>query len=192
VLRERGPGQPDGRNRGFRLGRFANSGNTLTVTNTPGAVINWGAFSIGKDEVTRFVQQNAQSAVPQPRVGGDPSNILGSLSSNGRVFLINPNGITFGRARDRRRRAGRVYLNLSNADFAAGRNKFHRHANAGNIVNQGTINAASGGRIFLVAPNVSNSGVITAPTATFCCGRQEREPGGCGQPGYPRRDQRAG
>src|SRR5271165_3333244 len=75
---------------------FGSSGNTLTVTNSPGAVINWGAFSIGQNEVTRFIQQTAASAVLNRVTGGDPSLILGTLSSNGRVFLINPNGITFG------------------------------------------------------------------------------------------------
>src|SRR5437868_2748601 len=42
---------------------FATSGNTLTITNTPGSIINWQQFSIQKDEITRFLQQNASSAV---------------------------------------------------------------------------------------------------------------------------------
>ncbi|MDH2917392.1 MAG: hypothetical protein PXX77_11025, partial [Gallionella sp.] len=40
---------------------FANSGNTLTVTNTPGTIINWQAFSIQQNEITRFAQQSASS-----------------------------------------------------------------------------------------------------------------------------------
>ena len=35
---------------------FATSGNTLTVTNTPGTIINWQDFSIGSNEITRFAQ----------------------------------------------------------------------------------------------------------------------------------------
>src|SRR5208283_5202948 len=57
---------------------FASSGNTLTVTNSPGAVINWAAFSIGKDEITRFIQQSSQSAVLNRVIGQDPSLILGT------------------------------------------------------------------------------------------------------------------
>jgi hypothetical protein len=38
-------------------------GSTTTVTNTPGAIINWERFSVAPDEITRFVQQNAASAV---------------------------------------------------------------------------------------------------------------------------------
>ena len=35
----------------------------ITVTNTPGAIIHWQSFSIDRGELTRFVQQNAASAV---------------------------------------------------------------------------------------------------------------------------------
>ena len=101
---------------------FATSGNTLTVTNTPGAIINWQAFSIGPDEVTRFIQSGAASAVLNRVTGPDQSAILGTLQSNGRVFLINPNGIVVG-AGARIDIAGFVAssLNLSNEDFLAGR-----------------------------------------------------------------------
>jgi filamentous hemagglutinin family protein len=75
---------------------FATTGNTLTVTNTPGTIINWQGFSIGANETTRFAQQIASPAVLNRVVSNDPSNILGTLQSNGRVFLINPNGIVFG------------------------------------------------------------------------------------------------
>jgi filamentous hemagglutinin family protein len=150
---------------------IAGNGNTLTVTNTPGAVINWGAFSIGKNEITQFIQQNAASAVLNRVTGGDPSLILGTLTSNGRVFLINPNGITFGKG-SQIDVGGLVAstLGLSNADFAAGRNNFTANANAGSIVNQGTINAGTGGKIYLVAPSVENSGVLAAPA-----GRRQRQ-----------------
>src|SRR6267143_6294666 len=75
---------------------FATQGNLLSVTNTPGAIINWQQFSIGSNEATRFIQQSAASAVLNRVIGADPSSILGTLQSNGRVFLINPNGILFG------------------------------------------------------------------------------------------------
>ena len=66
---------------------LAASGNILTVTNTPGTIINWGSFSIAQNEITNFVQQSASSAVLNRVVGNDPSNILGTLQSNGQVFL---------------------------------------------------------------------------------------------------------
>ncbi len=143
---------------------FATSGNTLTVTNTPGTIINWQGFSINSNEVTNFAQQSAASTVLNRVVGSDPSNILGTLQSNGRVFLVNPNGILFG--------AGAVVdvaglvastLNLSDADFLSGNNHYTQVPGAGNISNAGNITAQDNGQIYLIAPNVENTGIITAP-----------------------------
>ena len=78
---------------------IATQGNVLTVTNTPGTVINWQGFSIASQELTRFLQQSAASTVLNRVVGVNPSTILGALQSNGRVFLINPNGIISARGR---------------------------------------------------------------------------------------------
>ncbi|MGH8720303.1 MAG: beta strand repeat-containing protein [Burkholderiales bacterium] len=143
---------------------FSGQGNTLTITNTPGAIINWQSFSIAPNETTRFNQQNAASAVLNRVIGQDPSAILGSLSSNGRVFLINPNGIVFGQGAvvDV---AGLVAstLNLSDQDFLSGKLDFTENAQSGSIKNQGAITTTSGGSVYLVAPNVENSGVITTP-----------------------------
>jgi filamentous hemagglutinin family protein len=143
---------------------FATSGNTLTVTNTPGTIINWKSFSIGSREITNFAQQSASSAVLNRVISNDPSNILGTLRSNGRVFLVNPNGIVFG-AGSTVNVAGLVAstLNLSDADFLAGRNNFTEVPGAGNISNAGNIKARKGGQIFLIAPDVKNTGVIAAP-----------------------------
>ncbi len=143
---------------------FATAGSTLTVTNTPGAIINWQGFSIGANEITRFAQQSASSAVLNRVISSNPSSILGTLQSNGRVFLINPNGIVFG-AGSVVNVAGLVAstLNLSDADFLAGRDHYTQVPGAANISNAGDISAQDGGQIFLIAPNVENTGVITAP-----------------------------
>ncbi len=143
---------------------FATTGNTLTVTNTPGAIINWQGFSIGANEITRFAQQSASSAVLNRVISNNPSSILGSLQSNGRVFLVNPNGIVFGQGATVNV-AGMVAstLNLSNADFIAGRYNFTDVSGAQNISNAGNITAQSGGQIYLIAANVENTGIINAP-----------------------------
>ncbi len=140
------------------------NGNTLSITNSPGSIINWQGFSVGSNEVTRFIQQSAASTVLNRVVGVDPSIILGTLQSNGRVFLLNPNGVLFG-AGSTIDVAGLVAstLNLSNADFLAGRMRFTDTPGAANVVNQGTITTPSGGQVYLVAPNVENHGVISSP-----------------------------
>lgn len=143
---------------------FATTGRTLTVTNSPNAIINWQGFSIGAGEVTRFQQQSAASAVLNRVVGQDPSAILGTLSSNGRVYLVNPNGILFGQG-SRVDVAGLVAttLNLSNNDFLAGRLNFEAGTTTGSLINQGDIVTGSGGRVLLIAPDVQNHGLISSP-----------------------------
>ena len=143
---------------------FAQQGNVYSITNTPNTIINWQSFSVGAGEVTRFIQQSSSSAVLNRILGQDPSQIFGALQSNGRVFLINPNGVMFGR--DSRIDVGGLVassLNLSNSDFLAGRNNYTAVANAGAVSNAGSITTPSGGQVFLIAPNVDNSGIITSP-----------------------------
>lgn len=144
---------------------FSHAGNVLNVTNSPNAIINWGSFSIAAGELTRFIQPSSSSAVLNRVTGPDPSSILGALQSNGRVFLLNPNGIVFGTSAQINV-AGLVAstLALSDADFLAGRMRFTEVANAGTVVNQGAITAASGGQVYLVGSGVTNGGVITAPS----------------------------
>ncbi len=143
---------------------FATQGNTLTVTNSPGAIINWQGFSIPSQDITRFLQQSASSAVLNRVTGATPSAILGQLQSNGRVYLINPNGITIGKGAviDV---AGFVAssLNLSDADFVAGRHRFTETPGAGPVINQGTIKTPSGGMVYLVGQNIENHGIIKSP-----------------------------
>lgn len=134
--------------------------NTLEITNSDGAIINWQQFSIQENEITRFVQDSTNSAVLNRVIGQDPSSILGQLLSNGRVFLINPNGIIFGpdAVIDT---AGLVAstLDMTDEDFIKQNLKFQGE-NAADITNQGYIKAGENGDIFLIAPNIENSGVI--------------------------------
>ncbi|MCA3131903.1 MAG: filamentous hemagglutinin N-terminal domain-containing protein, partial [Rhodocyclaceae bacterium] len=141
---------------------FEQSGHSLTVTNSPGAVIEWRGFSVGVGEITRFAQHSASSTVLNRVTGQDPSHILGRLESNGQVFLINPNGILFGR--EAVVDVGALVastLPLSNADFAAGRLNFG--LGSGGIENQGLLQSVAGGRIYLLAQDVRNHGIIRAP-----------------------------
>jgi len=139
------------------------NGNLLQITNTPNAILNWQSFSIGANEITRFVQQSASSAVLNRVVTQNPSTILGALQSNGRVFIINPNGILFG-AGAQVDVAGMVAstLNLSDADFLAGRMRFTDALGAG-VINQGNITTGAGGNVYLIGSAVTNNGIITSP-----------------------------
>ncbi len=143
---------------------FAQQDNQLTITNSPNAIINWSSFSINAGEVTRFVQQNSASSVLNRITGQDPSQILGALQSNGRVYLINPNGILFGA--DAQVNVGGLFastLAITNDDFLAGRHRFQAGPIAGDVRNLGAITTPSGGQVVLIAPKISNEGIITSP-----------------------------
>ena len=137
------------------------SANVLNITNSPGAIINWQAFGINPNEITQFIQQGSHSAVLNRVIGQDPSQILGQLLSNGKVLLINPNGIVFG-PNAIVDTAGLIAssLNISDQDFLNNNLQFDGNADHGAIQNQGYITAGKDGDIFLIAPNIENSGII--------------------------------
>ena len=148
----------------------ANIGGTagaMTITQTtPSVAINWQSFGIKAGESVQFVQPGSSSVALNRVIGSDPSNILGSLSSNGKVFLVNPNGILFGRGASVNV-GGLVAstLAITDANFMANNYKFSS-AGTGSVANQGTINAADGGYVALLGANVSNQGVIAARLGT--------------------------
>uniref|UniRef100_UPI00117DC207 two-partner secretion domain-containing protein n=1 Tax=Pelomonas sp. KK5 TaxID=1855730 RepID=UPI00117DC207 len=140
------------------------NGNKLTVTNSNGAILNWSSFSIGAANAVRFEQPGSTSKVLNRVTGNDPSQILGSLSSNGQVWLLNPNGVLFGSGA-RVDVAGLVTstLNLNDLDWTAGRYAFTGgEAATGQVLNQGEIRSAAGGQVLLLAGagGVRNEGLI--------------------------------
>jgi filamentous hemagglutinin family protein len=137
------------------------------------AIVNWHTFNIGANERTQFVQPNSNSVILNRVTGGlGPSEILGRLDANGKVFLVNRDGFIFG--------AGSVInaagflattSDIKNDDFMAGRYNFSIPGRSdASIVNMGTITAANGGFAGLVAPGVRNSGTITANLGTVVLG----------------------
>lgn len=128
------------------------------------AIIDWRDFSVDASEVVRFEQPGAQSALLNRVTGEHPSLVFGRIDANGRVFLVNPNGIVFGR--DAQINVGGLIAstaNISNQDFMAGKLDFSQPGKPGaSIRNSGRLTAEEGGLIALVAPHVRNDGVITA------------------------------
>ena len=148
------------------------SGTVQIDQTTKIVIINWSSFNIAGGETTKFVQPNA-SSIAVNRIGGNnPSTILGSLLANGRVVLINGNGILFGKGASVN--VGSLLATTSDAPdsaIASGKATFNKAGNPNaQIVNQGNITAASGGMVGLVAPAVSNSGTITAKLGTVQLG----------------------
>jgi len=133
------------------------------------AFIEWNQFSIAKGETVKFVQPNAQSIAANKVVGVAPSEILGSLSANGRVILMNPNGIYFAKG-STIDAAGLIAttLDLDKQSFlSGGALKFTSASDLqSSVVNEGTITVSDAGLAALVAPHVKNSGLIRAQLGT--------------------------
>jgi len=142
---------------------IASTTNALTINqSSQNTAINWQSFGIGKSEAVKFVQPNSNSVALNRVLGSDASNIEGNLSANGKVFLVNPNGILFGPGAQVNV-GGLVAstLAITDANFMAGQYKFSG-AGGGTVLNRGSINAANGGYVALLGANVGNQGVITA------------------------------
>jgi len=124
------------------------------------AIIEYNSFSIGEPETVQFFQPNSGSIALNRVIGVDPSSILGKLLANGRIFLINPNGIIFG-AGSKVDTAGMVAstLDIVNSDFLAGRYIFF--GPGGSVVNHGLI-SAPGGYVSLLGSTIENNGIIEA------------------------------
>src|SRR3984885_10796703 len=61
------------------------------------AIINWQTFNIGQGETTTFNQPNSAATALNRVIGGQgPSFLDGTLTANGRVFIVNGDGILFG------------------------------------------------------------------------------------------------
>ena len=157
------------------------AGNTLSVSQTSSTVtLNWSSFNIGAGGIVNFHQPSSNAIALNRIFDVNPSNIAGSLNANGQIYLINANGFIFG--------AGAVVnvggllassLNLTDANFSAGllvpgasgKSALQPFVDgSGNLISRditvqsgAQINAADGGRLLLAAPNVSNSGNLTAP-----------------------------
>ena len=128
------------------------------------AIINWQSFSIGQAEHTNFAQPSSGSVTLNRVVGGDLSTIAGRLSANGNIVLVNPNGILF-------TRSAQVDVHgliastadIADRDFMDGRFDFSAASDPSSfVINHGSITAAEGGLVALVAPWVENAGFIAA------------------------------
>jgi len=140
------------------------AGNTLNINqSSQNAIINWQTFNIAGNEATRFFVPNSNSATLNYVAAGNPSAIYGTLSSNGRLFLINPSGILVG-AGGRIDTAGFVGSTLNPNVAGSGTIVFSGNSDA-SITNLGTISASSG-NVYLIASQVTNKGSLSAPQGT--------------------------
>ncbi len=133
-------------------------------------VIDWSSFNIGAGQTTQFVQPDAQ-AIAVNRIGGNSaSQILGTLDANGRIVLINGNGMLFGKS-SQMNVGSLIATSTGGSDSDVLTGKFTQAGNQNaSVVNQGSIRTSQSGLVALVAPNVSNAGTVNAKFGTVALG----------------------
>lgn len=126
------------------------------------ASINWQDFNIAKNEIVNFNQPNVNSITLNRVVGNEKSVINGALNANGQVWILNSNGVLFGKnASINTSGILATTAKLSDEDFNKSNYSFN-DANKNTIINQGTIEVKNSGSIVLASNEVINEGKIKA------------------------------
>ena len=139
-------------------------GTTAIDQSSPRAAVNWRSFDIGAKQSVTFHQPSASAVTLNRVTGPNPSQIAGRITANGQVIVQNQDGITFYKGAQVNT-AGflATAAGITNRNFMAGRMVFDQPAAPGaRVENRGRITVRQAGIAALVAPQVENSGVITA------------------------------
>ena len=150
------------------IANFSTTASTMTINqSTSRALINWNQFDIGANATVNFNQPSTSSVTLNQINSPAISQIYGHLNSNGQVYLINPSGIYFSPTASVS--VGSIAAStdqIGSADFMNGGSTFISN-HKGSIINDGTIKAATGGYIALLAPEVINNGMLLAQEGTI-------------------------
>ncbi|MFJ2362210.1 GLUG motif-containing protein [Pseudomonas sp. NPDC087697] len=133
-------------------------------------IAQWNEFNVGADERVSFHQPGSDSVALNRVIGTNGSNIQGNIDANGKVFLVNPNGVVFGKSAQIN--VGGLVAssqNIANTDFLNGNYRFAGNSTAA-VSNAGTLIASEGGSVALLGAQVSNTGVIQAQMGSVALG----------------------
>lgn len=139
-----------------------NGANLVVQQDSARLAVDWQRFSIGQGNTVTFVQPSSSSVALNRVLGSDVSVIQGALQANGQVFLLNPNGVLF--TSTAQVNVGGLLastLQMRNEDFLQGHYVLEGDS-AAVVSNAGSLKAADGGMVALVAAKVVNTGEIQA------------------------------
>jgi filamentous hemagglutinin family protein len=149
------------------VGQASISASASTTAITQGsqrAAIDWRSFDVGSQHSVTFAQPSSSAIALNRVIGPDPSQIAGKISANGQVALVNQSGVVFYKGSQANVSSLIVSAaGITNQNFAAGKMIFDQPARPNaRIENHGNITVKETGLAALVAPQVVNSGTITA------------------------------
>ena len=133
-------------------------------------IVDFYKFGVMKGHQLDVVMPDAARALYRV-IGNSRSEIMGTLNSNGSLFLINQNGVLFGQGSEVN--VGNIVastLNISNDDFMKGNYNFTVGSITGTIENRGVIKAQNEGYIVLLGNTVDNSGTLVASNGSVVLG----------------------
>ena len=154
------------------------AGGAVNTTITQGGSmlnLNWSGFNVAPDETVTFNQPSASAVAVNRIFDTSGAQIYGHLNANGQVYLIDPNGILFGKGAqvnvgglvastlDLTGSSGNSLIFGSSNDARAAGGSF---GSKDGIDNQGAITAGRGGFITLLGHTVRNEGRVTAQLGT--------------------------
>lgn len=153
------------------------TGNLMTVTQgTDRSIINWNSFSVGAGNTVNFIQPGVTSAILNRVTGATRSTIAGTVTGNGQVVLVNPNGIAITPTGTVNIGGGFIAstLDIANEDFLNGSLNFAGDGASKSVSNEGIITVGRGGYAALLGGTVRNDGLIAAPMGKIGLGAGER------------------
>ncbi|EHR72054.1 filamentous hemagglutinin family N-terminal domain protein [Burkholderiales bacterium JOSHI_001] len=147
------------------VGRISQSANSTVIQQqSQNLQLQWQSFNVGAGQSVTFQQPSASALAVNQILDTNGSRILGHINANGQVWLINPNGVYFGK--DAQVNVGGLVASTLNpmGTGADGLQSFAKRAGSatGSVVNEGQLTAAEGGYIALLGEQVRNQGVISA------------------------------
>ncbi|MDW3716589.1 MBG domain-containing protein [Pseudomonas sp. 2023EL-01195] len=144
---------------------ISSDGSSMRIdTGTPTTVINWKDFSIGPDNRVHFQQPDGSSVTLNRVTGTNASAIYGVLTSNGKLVLLNPNGIWFGpnaKVATSALVAGAGMVTEEQLEQFGRTGKLDIQLK-GRVRNEGSITASDHGLVTLLGAQVENAGIIQA------------------------------
>ena len=147
---------------------ISQNANTTNINQSSNkAIINWQSFNIANGETVNFNQPNSNSITLNRVIGNEKSIIDGALNANGQVWLVNSNGVLFGK-NAKVNTAGIVAStkDISNEDFNNGNYNFKGNSKA-SIVNEGEIKSLANTHATFIANSVTNKGKIEVHKGTI-------------------------
>ena len=140
-------------------------------------IVNWESFNVSAQERVNFLQPSSSAAALNRIWDQNPSQIHGQIRANGKVLLVNPSGVIFGKsAVVKVNSLVASGLNISDADFLSGGKDtfFSDRKGGGAVINRGLLEASVGGAVSLLGGGVSNEGriVATAGEVTLAAGNR--------------------